>query len=106
MTLAEWKREGTRLFGPNMGAWRWKCPACGHVAKAQDWTDAGAPEGAIAFSCIGRWIEGSREAFGEGEGPCNYAGGGLIGMNPVEVDGGHYFAFAPPAAAEEGSATP
>lgn len=85
ITQADWEAEGTRLFGPDKMQWRFVCPACGHIAAVKDWQAAGAPEGAVAFSCIGRWAGAKREAFGEGDGPCNYAGGGLIGLNPVRV---------------------
>lgn len=109
ITVAEWRAEGVRLFGEDMFAWRFVCPCCGHVAKVADWRDAGAPEGAVAFSCVGRWTGGGTGAgfFVAREGdpqkaptvPCNYAGGGLFGLNPVEVidpDGihRHVFAFA------------
>jgi hypothetical protein len=91
MTHEEWLAEGKRRFGPHMQRWQFVCPACGHVASVQDWQDAGAPETAVAFSCVGRWVKPDllkpvREAFGgEGPGPCNYAGGGLFAINPVEV---------------------
>ena len=96
MTKKEWEAEGERRFGDNKLEWKFKCPACGHVISVLDYKKAGAPSGAIAFSCIGRYLKGQpREAFGEKEkGPCNYAGGGLVGLNPVEVDGENYFEFA------------
>lgn len=86
MTHTEWLAEGETLFGPDPMQWRFVCPACKHVAAVNDWKSAGAPEGAVAFSCVGRWGGAKREAFGDGQGPCNYAGGGLIGLNPVEVE--------------------
>ena len=93
---AEWHAEGVRLFGDDEMQWRFECPACGHVATVQDYKDAGASVEAVAFSCVGRWMENPRDAFGEGEGPCNYAGGGLIGLNPVIIEGraGRVFDFA------------
>lgn len=96
MTKAEWKAEGRKRFGPDLMKWKFICPACGHVASVQDYRDAGAPINTVAFSCIGRYLKGEqRKAFGErGKGPCDYAGGGLIGLNPLEVDGEHYFEFA------------
>lgn len=86
MTLDEWNAEGERRFGPDRMKWRFVCPVCGHVATTEDWKKAGATEGAVAFSCVGRWIEGSRAAFeGKGVGPCTYAGGGLFRLNPVRI---------------------
>ena len=101
ITYAAWKEEGERRFGPNMMAWRFVCPSCGHVASVLDWKNVGARETEVAFSCIGRHIEGASEAFSKDHnGPCTYAGGGLFRLNPVTVvfpDGHHQdvFAFAP-----------
>lgn len=95
VTLVEWEEQGKKLFGPNKLDWKFTCPLCGYVASVQDWKDAGAAEGEVAFSCIGRRLENKRDAFGgDGPGPCNYAGGGLFKMNPVIVDGTGYFEFA------------
>lgn len=104
MTHDEWQREGTRRFGPDKATWRFACPACDHVVTLGDYQTAGAPESAIAFSCVGRWLPQARDAFAPGPGPCNYAGGGLFALNPVRVvapageasDEAHnVFAFAP-----------
>lgn len=81
----EWRAMAVSLFGENPMDWRFVCPACGHVATVAEWCKHHAPEGAVAFSCVGRWSGAKREAFGDGEGPCNYAGGGLICVNPVHV---------------------
>jgi hypothetical protein len=102
VTLDEWRARAAELFGPDKMGWRFVCPACCHVAAIRDWKDAGAPATAVAFSCVGRWSGANREAFGKGRGPCNYAGGGLFGLNPVAVvdPDGHViraFAFAAPA---------
>lgn len=106
-SLEEWRAEGERRFGGDEMAWKWKCPSCGHVASAQDWQDAGAPVGAVAFSCVGRW-KGGRPAktFRRSGGPCDYAGGGLICINPVivTVDGHerlNIFEFAESAEKED-----
>jgi hypothetical protein len=85
LTHEEWVAEGTRLFGPDTMQWRFVCPVCGYIATGNEWLAAGAPAGAIGFSCVGRWT-GGRGAFeGNGPGPCNYAGGGLFHLNPVRV---------------------
>lgn len=98
LTYAEWHAEGEALFGPDEMQWRFKCPSCGHVATPNDWKDAGAPEGAVAFSCVGRWMPKSTgEIFDRSGGPCNYAGGGLFGLNPVNIvqpDGKTHNVFA------------
>lgn len=86
MTHEEWLAEGERRFGADVANWRFVCPACGHVAAAADWKRAGASQGEVAFSCVGRRLPTCRDAFGEGPGPCNYAGGGLFQLNPVHVE--------------------
>ncbi len=86
MTKVQWLALGKQLFGPDPMKWRFVCPVCGHVATVADWKASGAGDGAVAFSCIGRWIDGSKEAFvNRGQGPCTYAGGGLFRLNPIEV---------------------
>ncbi len=100
MTESEWNAEGESLFGTDRLQWRFICPACSHVANVSDWKSAGLSSGQAGFSCVGRALENPRSAFEEGDGPCNYAGGGLIGLNPVRItsEGGtvtSYFAFAP-----------
>jgi len=101
VTLEEWQAEGKRLFGDDMMLWRFVCPSCSHVTLVGDWKRAGAPETAVAFSCVGRWTgTGDENTFKRAGGPCIYAGGGLIGLNPVTVidKGGaehHVFSFAP-----------
>lgn len=86
VTVDEWRAEGARRFGTDQMQWRWKCPSCGHVASTQDYKDAGAKSSMVGFSCIGRSLPKCNEAFGgPGSGPCNYAGGGLIGLNPITV---------------------
>lgn len=112
VTHSEWHAEGTRRFGPDEMTWRFVCPVCQHVASVQDYKNAGAPEGSVGYSCIGRWQGMRRDALGlngeairrgelppaEGPGPCNYTGGGLFQLNPVAVEVGDVvtkvFAFA------------
>ena len=85
-TYEEWADEASRLFGPNPMGWKFECPSCGHVASIQDYKNAGAPPDAAAFSCVGRWSgHMDHDAFQEDGGPCNYAGGGLIQINPVII---------------------
>ena len=62
------------------------CPVCGHRQSVADYKLFNAPRGAWGFSCIGRFIDGSRRAFGgKGTGPCDYTGGGLFAVNPIHV---------------------
>jgi hypothetical protein len=98
LTRAEWIAEAEALFGKLPLAWRFVCPSCGHVARVADWHAAKAPEGAVAFSCVGRYT-GATKTLGQKPGACNYAGGGLFQLNPGKVlhDGREHrvFAFAP-----------
>lgn len=107
MTADEWRAEGKRRFGDDALKWRFVCPSCTHVASAEDYRKAGAPSTAVGFSCIGRWLETQVEAFDGAGGPCNYAGGGLIRINPVLVRDGEnehqLFAFAEPETPKKAS---
>jgi hypothetical protein len=98
VTLEQYLAEGESLYGPNRYKWKFRCPSCGHVAAAEDWRAAGAPENAVAFSCVGRWLPKSEEMLSKAGGPCNYAGGGLFKLNPVIVTDGEkehsFFEFA------------
>lgn len=91
LTIQEYMTEAYDLFGPDMMTWRFVCPACGHIASVADYKAAGAPESAVGFSCIGRWLENPREAFGKGPGPCDYAGGGLFRIAPIKIGDKYYF---------------
>ena len=95
MTKEQFELEAKKRFGDNPMNWKFKCPSCGYVASVKDYKDAGASSKTVAFSCIGRYLPGKcQEAFTGGPGPCNYAGGGLIGINPVEIGGQYYFELA------------
>jgi hypothetical protein len=110
ITHQQWLAEGESLFGKDAKTWRFVCPSCGHVASLKDWKDAGAGEGHMAFSCVGRFLaktEPERKALDERTfkregGPCMYAGAGLFAINPVivKLPGGgerRAFEFARPA---------
>lgn len=56
MTLAAWHQQAELAHGQDRIKWRFKCPSCGHAAAVEDWKVAGAPEGAVAFSCVGRYL--------------------------------------------------
>lgn len=88
LTLEEFLAEGQALFGEDRMTWRFVCPACGHVASIADYKAAGAPESSVGFSCVGRWLDHHRGAFDtKKSGPCDYAGGGLIRLNPIKIKG-------------------
>jgi hypothetical protein len=86
MTQAEWMEEGKRRFGPDIMKWKFKCPSCGIVISVQEYKDAGAPEGAIGFNCIGRYKpESQATPMLSGKQPCNYTSGGLICISPLKI---------------------
>lgn len=101
VTLEEFEAEATARFGDDPLDWKFVCPGCDHVASARDYKKANAPEGAIGFSCIGRYLDTCRDWLTEkGKGPCNYTNGGLFKINTVtiEKDGIRYpvFELGPP----------
>ena len=83
---SDWIKQGEDLFGKDFVNWKFKCPSCGYVASGQEYKDAGAPATAVGFSCVGRWGGSKKEMFDKTGGPCNYAGGGLFGLNPVDIE--------------------
>jgi hypothetical protein len=93
-TYDEWLEEGERRFGKDKSKWKFKCPSCGHVASVQDYLNANA-EDSIGFSCIGRYIGAEGDFLKQNGSPCNYAGGGLLRINPMKIkDHGDFFEFA------------
>jgi len=93
MTKEEWEARGTELFGENQMKWRFVCPSCGYVQSVEDFKElhdqgVDVQPSTAYFSCIGRWNgHMDNDAFG-GKSPCNYAGGGLLRINPVLVKDG------------------
>lgn len=89
MQFAEWDALGTRLFGPDADRWLFVCPSCGLVQSRADFNKLKAPppeiNKVVGFSCIGRWSAGKVYEMLAGGQPCNYAGGGLFGLNPQKV---------------------
>lgn len=94
-SVEEWRAEAERLFGDDPLKWKFECPSCGHVASVDDWRLAGAKESHAAFSCVGRFLP-KATTFGKRPGPCDYAGGGLLRINPVSIGGreARFFQFA------------
>lgn len=109
LSLQAWQEQARQRFGDDPMKWRFICPSCGHVAAMEDWKNAGAPAGAVAFSCIGRYIGDQKAAadaaFRNKGGPCNYTSGGLFCINKVflDIDGVESPAFEV-APLEEGAA--
>ena len=86
VSLSDWHEEGRVRFGSDKMDFAWKCPSCGVKITSREYMRLGAPSGALAFSCIGRYAkDGPVGEIGGDIQPCNYAGGGLFGLNPVRV---------------------
>jgi len=91
-TETQYCKDAKLLFGEDMMKWRFICPACGHIASIEDYKNAGTTQGAIAFSCVGRWLPERQTMYTKNGGPCDYAGGGLFMLNPVSIEGkGNFF---------------
>ena len=76
-TLKEWQEEAKRLFGDNAKQWKFKCPACGHVASVQDFLNVGADANSAYQECIGRHTGKGSPKKGDTSG-CNWAAYGLF----------------------------
>lgn len=99
LTHQQWVAEAMSRYGSNPRDWKFVCPSCGYVASVKEWLEAGAEE-EIATSCVGRALLSRKQIGDTTGGPCNYAGYGLLRLNPVEVihpDGAvtQAFEFAP-----------
>lgn len=78
-TLQEWLDEGKRRFGADITKWKFKCPACGHVASGQDFKEFNADPNDMYQICIGR-VNGKGTSNGKDEGyGCNWAAYVLFG---------------------------
>lgn len=87
LSLAGWRAEAERRYGPHSQRWRFRCPVCGWAASVEAWRAAGAPLDAIAVACIGRWTLGL-DAIGIPGGPCTYDARAGWQLNPIAVNSG------------------
>ncbi|SET95427.1 hypothetical protein SAMN05421676_11245 [Salinibacillus kushneri] len=79
LTLNEWLEEGSKLFGENKLKWKFKCPACGHLASIEDFVEHDADPNDAYQKCIGRVNgKGTKNQTDLGHG-CNWAAYGLFG---------------------------
>ena len=89
--LNEWRAGAEKLFGGDPLDWVFVCPVCRHEQSVRDYREAGAPQNAVGAECIGRHtadMRATQRAFVESDkGPCDYAGYGLLHLNPVRVRG-------------------
>lgn len=89
LTRLDWIAAATDRYGSSSLGWRFRCPLCKVETAVSEWRAAEAPEGAVAFSCIGRYRpERPQSAFGASKLEpigCDYTGGGLFPLNPVPV---------------------
>lgn len=75
---ADWLKEGSRLYGPDMLDWRLKCPACGHIQTLREFKDAGVDEENAFTCCASRFNLGSNKT-------CKWTTGGLLRIGGVYV---------------------
>lgn len=87
ISLDQWKSLGEKLFETkDKGLWLFRCPACDAIILGKEWKRLKAKQ-SFAYSCIGRYMDISeRGTIFERKQPCNYAGGGLFRLNPVQVE--------------------
>jgi hypothetical protein len=77
VTAADYYAEAARRFGPDPRRWAFVCPRCGRVATAAEYAAAGAPQGAVGYSCVGRYDK---------SGGCAYRGGCAFSLAPIRLD--------------------
>lgn len=89
----DWQKEAVKRYGTDCDNWKFRCPSCLNVMTPKMYHELAMDNGntkesshnMIAFSCVGRLMENPTTIFQKGKGFCNYAGGGLFGLNPVLV---------------------
>lgn len=89
MTIQEWREEGIRRFGNNIKNWKFRCPACGHVASVSDFAELGKNFDSAYRECIGRVKGKGSSRLGDNSG-CNWTAYGLfgsLGEGIIVVDG-------------------
>lgn len=113
LTHAEWVAAAKERYATSDDV-AFVCPVCKHrqtyrEVRALCVDDQRASQFA-GFSCIGRLLprEQTSDAFSSQPGPCSYAGGGLLRINPIAVvfdDGreSRFFDFADHPLLEEAS---
>jgi hypothetical protein len=94
MSLKDFKKQATKLYGEDSNNWKYKCPRCETIQEYKDFINAGVkPEDIdkyIGFSCIGRWDKNKG---------CDWTLGGLFQIHKLEIidnKGNHHphFEFA------------
>jgi hypothetical protein len=72
VTLEEWTKLGSKLFGPDSADWLFECPSCCRVQSRADFRALGMADPMIdnllAYSCVQRWLNQS----------CLHTGGGPV----------------------------
>lgn len=92
LSNAEWRAEGTRLFGEDIMQWRFRCVSCWNVATPADFEALGAVGRRAAHECIGRVhleLGGLPNVRIDGNSkPCNWTANGLFRLSAlIEVEG-------------------
>lgn len=91
MSVAEWRAEGERRFGPDPRDWKFVCPMCHTVQSARDFYAAGFVPGKgevnkyLGFSCIGRWTGAGPFSPKSPTRGCDWTLGGLFRIHTLEV---------------------
>lgn len=79
----EWMSEGKAKFGEDFANWKFKCPACGHVASGQNFKDLHGEPNDMYQVCIGRINGKGMRGFDSkkmtNENGCDWAAFGLLG---------------------------
>ena len=82
MSPDEWRDEAIKRFGNDPWDWRFVCPVFKTEQGMREFAEKTGltPDeivNVIGFSCVGRWTN---------DVGCDYAGGGLLRLNPVKVE--------------------
>lgn len=90
ITSKEFRREATKLYGPDPIKWKVICPLCKTKQSAEDLINAGVKKEEahkyIGIFCIGRWINSGPydKTKSKGKG-CDLSLGGLFKAHRLEI---------------------
>ncbi len=89
ITLEEFTKEATRLYGKDRKKWKFICPICGTEQSAEDLVNAGVSKDEvnkyIGFSCIGRWLNSGPYDKNNPKVGCDWTLGGLFSVHKLEI---------------------
>jgi hypothetical protein len=81
LTYNLWKEEALKRY-ESIELIKFRCPKCGYVASAKDYTEQGLNPSAAGFVCLGFYTGEDKRFVG---GPCRYSPIENLNENPILI---------------------